>query len=420
MRHLFDQYSQPENKLTHALVSSLAQDRKLLRKFVYWSVGQCISRKEKLSITEQSYPGQEEMDERESERRGLPDAWIYTDYGWALLIESKVASGISLDQLQRHARMARRRGFSKFKLLVINIDSKEKKLPRQVFNKTWRDIYEWGIREATGSQWAKQFTSYLEIAEAKMAEQQYLKEGTLTKFSGVHFDSENPYTYFEGKRILGLLIETLKSDRPFIKRMGIDPSLPGRGAIKGVQSSFVWDFLRLKESRRAKLFTDYPHITLGIHAESVSVGLTIPNGVRREIRKRFLNGGYDSFESLIGRVSRGMKRAFQIDSSAKPFIKILQRHYPSQSSPAIDDAILKFDMRTAFRRRKSHEKYQPQWLRAAYDVMTNRRSNIQFQISFEVFCAESAVIKTPRVVAVIKEAIFAYKPVLDCVLSRTR
>ena len=155
MRHLFDQYSQPENKLTHALVSSLAQDRKLLRKFVYWSVGQCISRKEKLSITEQSYPGQEEMDERESERRGLPDAWIYTDYGWALLIESKVASGISLDQLQRHARMARRRGFSKFKLLVINIDSKEKKLPRQVFNKTWRDIYEWGIREATGSQWAK-------------------------------------------------------------------------------------------------------------------------------------------------------------------------------------------------------------------------------------------------------------------------
>lgn len=28
MRHLFDQYSQPENRLTHALVSGLAKDQR--------------------------------------------------------------------------------------------------------------------------------------------------------------------------------------------------------------------------------------------------------------------------------------------------------------------------------------------------------------------------------------------------------
>ena len=38
MRNIFDQYSHPENRLTHALASCLAEDRKLLRRFVGWAV----------------------------------------------------------------------------------------------------------------------------------------------------------------------------------------------------------------------------------------------------------------------------------------------------------------------------------------------------------------------------------------------
>jgi hypothetical protein len=34
MRNLFDQYTHPENRLTHALVSSIAQDQYLLREFI--------------------------------------------------------------------------------------------------------------------------------------------------------------------------------------------------------------------------------------------------------------------------------------------------------------------------------------------------------------------------------------------------
>ncbi len=418
MRHLFDQYSQPENRLTHALVSSLSQDPKLLRKFVRWSVGKSFSRNEKLNIIEQSYPGQEEVGEQEAERKGLPDAWIYSDDGWALLIESKVACGISLDQLKRHANMARRRGFTKYQLLVINVDSTKKRLPGTVFNKTWKEIYQWGIGEAGESEWAGQFTSYLEIAEAKMSEQKYLKEGTLTKFSGIYFNAERPYTYLEAKRILGLLIDELKKDRVFLKKAGIDPHLPGRGAIKGTKGSYVWDFMRLKESRHSQSFTSYPHITFGISAETASAQITLPNGVKREIRRRILDGGYEGFEEIIYEVLKEMKKALKVDPSAKPIIRIQQRHYLSQSSPAIEDAALAFDLRTGFKKHGRPEKYQPLWLRAAYDVMTNKKANLQFQIVLMVHYGSSSVIGTPKVATLFKEAVLACRPLLDCALGR--
>ena len=35
MRNIFDQYSQPENKLTHSLASCLYEDKKLLESYGY-------------------------------------------------------------------------------------------------------------------------------------------------------------------------------------------------------------------------------------------------------------------------------------------------------------------------------------------------------------------------------------------------
>jgi len=36
MRNLFDQYSQPENRLTHALAVCLSEDRRLLASWLKW------------------------------------------------------------------------------------------------------------------------------------------------------------------------------------------------------------------------------------------------------------------------------------------------------------------------------------------------------------------------------------------------
>ena len=113
MRCLFDQYVHPENRLTHALVASLAEDPSLLRSFLRW-LDVAPPRGEPLHLVEQRLPG--ETDDRpetsESDTRRLPDAWIYAASGWALLIESKIASPIDAAQLRGHLAIAERRGFT--------------------------------------------------------------------------------------------------------------------------------------------------------------------------------------------------------------------------------------------------------------------------------------------------------------------
>jgi hypothetical protein len=92
MRNIFDQYSQPENRLTHALVSALAADRNLLMAFVKWITGQRPPTR-RLTIVEQNLPGEEDANETdEASGSSLPDAWIHDGESWAVIIESKIES----------------------------------------------------------------------------------------------------------------------------------------------------------------------------------------------------------------------------------------------------------------------------------------------------------------------------------------
>lgn len=64
MRNIFDQYSQPENRLTHALVCALYEDKSLLNNFVRWVTSKPIPRA-RLYIVEQRLPGEGELPEEE-------------------------------------------------------------------------------------------------------------------------------------------------------------------------------------------------------------------------------------------------------------------------------------------------------------------------------------------------------------------
>ncbi len=67
MRNIFDQYSQPENRVTHALASALHEDGNLLRAFLA-DIANCSPPKGKDSIEvyEQTYPGEVEAAEEET------------------------------------------------------------------------------------------------------------------------------------------------------------------------------------------------------------------------------------------------------------------------------------------------------------------------------------------------------------------
>ena len=110
MRNLFDQYDQPENRLSHALAVCLYEDRRLLNDFLLWMGVTPPRKSSELYVVEQSLPGDLLGSEQHAERKGLPDIVIHDGDAWCVLIESKIQASLTQDQLSRHKRTMSRRG----------------------------------------------------------------------------------------------------------------------------------------------------------------------------------------------------------------------------------------------------------------------------------------------------------------------
>lgn len=385
MRNIFDQYKKHENRLTHALACCLAEDADLLRSFIKWATGAPAPKSTKLQIVEQRLPGEPEPVQLEvNDDKRLPDAWIFSESGWALLIESKIESRIDIDQIKGHLNTAARRGFAERRLVCLSpIKPVSKiKFPENAVHQTWSDLYTWATAESRKSDWARRLAIYMEVAERRMIEDEYLTEGTLTKFAGVHFDAENPYNYLEAKRVLNLLMEELRTRKRLAEKLGADLAAPGRGAITGKQANSVWDYIPVVKARGNKSFTSHPHLTLSIQRDKVIAQVTVPNGLNRILRHALFGGGYDSFETMINEFQNNTGQVLKNDTGARPFIEVLQRHYPSQKSTPINDATLKFDPRTLLGDGGGVKK-QGQWLRATFDALSHRQSNLQLDIGWE-------------------------------------
>ena len=201
-------------------------------------------------------------------------------------------------------------------------------------------------------------------------------------FSGIPFGHDEPYSYGQAKRLLKLLREELCLDKRLSKRLGADLTAPGRSAITRGRSG-VWDFIPIAHAHRAKNHTQYPHLTLAILENRVEASVTIPNGIKARLRSKLLSSSLEEFESLIQTVTTDMIRSLKGVKGFVPEVIVVQRHFLSQRSPGVVDCELRFDGRTALPRTSRYRgrvKNQPQWFKAAYDALTHRQSNMQFQI----------------------------------------
>jgi hypothetical protein len=416
MRNIFDQYTQPENRLTHALVSSLAAEPLLLRKFVRWVTGERLFRGRKLEVFEQRLPGEEEeaITEDEAERRGLPDAWIHDGGRWGLIIESKIESSLTRDQLERHRRVAKKRGFANSHLLALVTEIPQRFDLDDVKILTWSQLYSWLTQEG-GSQWAKRLSTYMEVLERKLVTEEYLKEGTLTVFSGIPFGKDNPYNYYEAKRVLRLAMNDLRKRTDLKRQLGMDPEGKGRPAITGREGTAVWDFLPLAKAKNAKYFTEFPHLTLGIQRDRLKVNITVPNGIRRDFRGRLISNSKEAFLGLIEQIAKNLTRIAARLDGVSPRIELVQRHYPSQRANPIVDADLRFDLRTAFAkptRGRKAIKTQPQWLTAVYDALKHKDSNLQFAVGAVLYYDRCQVVNSPKILMYIAEVWIACNPLI--------
>jgi hypothetical protein len=413
LRNIFDQYSQPENRVTHAFMTAIDEDRSLLSLFLRELVRvKPPTDPRNLSVLEQQYPGEEEPSEDELERRGIPDGWISDNEGWCVLIESKVIAKLTVDQIRRHRRTAERRGFERITIVAIT-PSVPTALPPEAVLLEWRTIYAWLQRHRSHSLWAARAADYLEIAEAKLIGTEQFVEGTLTQFSGFPFGRDHPFTYLEGKRVLGLALGELRARRDLRERLGMNPKSSGRPAITGRDGDAVWDFLSLAASTKAESFTKYPHLTLGILSQAVEAVVTVPNAVNSIMRRNLIELNEDGFQDLASGVVKNLKPLLRRHKGIAPWFRGIQRRYPSQRARPYVDAIIDFDLRTAVST-GGPPKAQPRWLSAAYGAFVHKKTtNYQIQMGVVFRYDRCPELRQTDALDLIASAWLACKPLVD-------
>jgi hypothetical protein len=407
MRNVFDQYSQPENRLTHALAVCLDEDRELLRGFLEWIAVKATVRASELEVLEQTLPGDPPEVEELAEPRGLPDIVIHDGAAWCLLIESKIEARLQPEQLQRHEKTLRRRGFEQVHCLALTKQDASPSKRAEV--RKWSELYEWlGMRSRRG-EWSERLRSYLRAAEVRLVREAYLTEGTLTMFDGFHFSPKAPYTYGEGKRLLKLALAELRKNEALLA-LGVDPKAPGRSAITGKGGNAVWDFLLLRDRPKRGTFTGYPHLTLSVVADNLEVAITIPNGVNPAIRKRLAELGPNGIaalnETILGRAKSILARGAWLEAYAQ------QRHYLSQRSPPITDAKLTFNLQTSQPGGTGPVRPQLEWVQLFANLFHSKRSNIQLGYVMHIPWATKGL-STRESLWLISHSWCAMKPLLD-------
>jgi hypothetical protein len=414
VRNIFDQYEQPENRLTHALVTVLDQDRSLLSPFLKWLGIDDAPKPRELRLTQQQVPGSVLDDADEVEQKGLPDAAVFGDDGWAVLFECKVQAKTSGGQLERHRATAQRNGFETPWIVVLAVDEFPGNLPEKTICKTWREVYSW-FNSRPSSFWAKELVDFMRTFERKMLARDYQIRGTITVFDGLRFDEETPYTYREAKRLIRLLGDLLQA-RKDLQKVGVDPDGKRRPAITGKGTDAVWDYLPLVVAREAKQFTAFPHLTMSINRKHAVAAITVPNGVKGGFRSKLSSLGLDGFLDVVRSIESNLRPVVKRSTGAKPMIYATQRHYRSQRSNAEVDGRIDADIRTAVRRKGSPVKYQPQWVEAIYELLVHKRSNIQlgFDVQFQYSCGS---IRSAEAVDLFADAWIAMSPILDFVLE---
>ena len=421
VRNLFDQYKQPENRLSHALAVALAEDPRLRRSFLRHFVNSAHDTNARIDVAEQRLPGEPDTSEEEADRRGLPDICLYNDDGWALAIECKVEARLSAEQLIRHRRTLERRGFDPVTVLAVTGKDIATRLPRKIMLHKWTDFYDWACAERVRSEWATRFADYLETVERTLVEDKYLTDATLTHFSGVPFSPNRPYTYLEAKRVLRLAMDELRNTRRLERALGADLKARGRTAITGKKGSSVWDFIPLKAAHSANVFTQCPHMTLSIGEERFYPHVTIPNGIRGTLKKNLLDLKWDGFREVVADIAGRMCRAVQGCPGAHPTLRLQQRHYRSQRSEPTVDALVHLDLRTALRRAerprdRSGVKYQPQWLEAAFSAFENKASNLQLELGLWMAYDRCPEVRTRKALDLVVATWLSCKPILRIML----
>jgi hypothetical protein len=410
-RNLFAQYSQPENQLTHALISVLAWEPALARSFVAWATTWQIPASSEIAIEQQHVPGQRRAVE-EGERRSVPDAVLWSGEAWCLVVEAKIGLQLTIDQIKRHHRMVSH-SFDQVIVLAITPDAAPADLPTWARHRTWIEVYAWmGEQRSVSKRWADQYREFARLLETALLnnEETYAVRQPLTVFDGIPFNEEHPYGAREARHLIRQVMDGLRK-HPKIQALGVSPTSTGRPAITGRGDDPVWDFLPVWPSTGDDAFTKWPHLTVGIDAVRTSIGLTIPNGVHSGIRSRLAGMAKDQFVEVIREFNKVIS-AVSPEPGIQPIAVVVQRHYLGQKV-AINDVDLHIDLRAITGGEDGKIKENPLWIDALYQSLTARSgANVQVEIGTH-FLTKHGVLAKANAINLLAEAFAACGPLIQ-------
>ena len=406
LNSLYDQYSNQENRLTHALLHTIGSSQSLFSRFLKdIVVVSSFSARETYEISTQKVPfshGDNDAKDIES----IPDAWIVdgsSKLGIAIEVKDKKNS-LRLNQLRGHAN--RIADYQHQYLLAITPDLSEpdkieelKRKERTKLNVVWRswdEIYRW-LMELAGKRVTRNEKESFIVASMK----EYLeRRSEVLGFQGIKFP--DGFNVLEAKTSLNEEMEELK---PTIGRVYKD-LVRRRPAITTFSQESVWDCFGSEKGFTADL-----HVTLAINEKSHDISLTVPNSARKawsRLKTVFSDQRYES--QLFSILSRLRKEIPHL------FIEFNQRHFVTQKI-GIRDGYMEFDIDTLgspFRTQESKAKEFPVWKSAIRDAILNKkRINGQVMFKSRFFLTETKGIDKSQFIETAKRTIKAFKPLYD-------
>lgn len=420
--NLFESYEQPENKITFALLQTLAADNRLGRVFIRWATPGLPAVRGPVAVYSQKKPAagrgirasDPELDPT------IPDGWLAAGDLLVALEVKRDPGTLRGTQLNGHLRALAHREATHRALLVLTPDASEpgevsalkdaaEAQRIRVYWRAWREVHAWTCDQITqtdtsrdkkvlpGTFLLRRFREYMEMSE-------------LSGFAGLVFDEG--YDYRRAKAILKTLRQEIA---PEVLR--VDRRLKnGRGHITD-DATLVWDVFAPRAN-----FTDAPHFTLSISEGGASLHLTIPDKARQAWRTL----AHLALEQT--RLERTLKDSIvtilRVQTSRRPTVQfnLKQRHWETRGRPSAMDArlVARFDTTplcpSSLRARGIREREG--WYRAILALLTKGkgRANWEFQISTHWDLA-LRVTATPHLKVEMVRVLKAFKPLYQLVSS---
>ena len=230
-------------------------------------------------------------------------------------------------------------------------------------------------------------------------------------FNGIQFNEKNPYNYREARRQILLLGDVLQKDKR-LKKLGIDPNGERRSSITGSGSPAVWDYIPLKSARKGDAHTSQPHLTMVIAEEYAKASITIPNNIKGGFKAKLKDIESDGFLDLLRNLEKNTRKVRRKSEESTIVARAEQRHFKSQSSRGIVDAVTTVNLETLDPPKSSGKiKHQPEWAQGMYEVLVNKKSNIQLSVGV-TFPYSSAAIRKPQATDLFVETWVGLNPLI--------